>query len=153
MEWLTLPITSIEPLAGFNDRLCYTPEQFAPIQAELIKYAVESGMSKCVGLPIPHFAEIFCPLYRITAARARGIFQRKKGNPLDKLINYFYNKQALGRLAQLVEHSLDVRRVSGSSPLSSTRYAPLVKVALFLVSAVFLPFSSAKCSDCSFCSF
>jgi hypothetical protein len=26
-----------------------------------------------------------------------------------------------GRLAQLVEHSLDVRRVSGSSPLSSTR--------------------------------
>ena len=28
---------------------------------------------------------------------------------------------ALGRLAQLVEHALDVRRVSGSSPLSSTR--------------------------------
>ena len=27
---------------------------------------------------------------------------------------------ALGRLAQLVEHALDVRRVSGSSPLSST---------------------------------
>ena len=26
-----------------------------------------------------------------------------------------------GRLAQLVEHSLDVRRVSGSSPLASTR--------------------------------
>ena len=25
-----------------------------------------------------------------------------------------------GRLAQLVEHSLDVRRVSGSSPLTST---------------------------------
>ena len=29
---------------------------------------------------------------------------------------------ALGRLAQLVEHALDVRRVSGSSPLSSTTY-------------------------------
>ena len=28
---------------------------------------------------------------------------------------------ASGRLAQLVEHSLDVRRVSGSSPLSSTK--------------------------------
>ena len=28
---------------------------------------------------------------------------------------------ASGRLAQLVEHALDVRRVSGSSPLSSTR--------------------------------
>ena len=31
-------------------------------------------------------------------------------------------KPALGRLAQLVEHALDVRRVSGSSPLSSTTY-------------------------------
>ena len=30
---------------------------------------------------------------------------------------------ALGRLAQLVEHALDVRRVSGSSPLSSTMEA------------------------------
>ena len=29
---------------------------------------------------------------------------------------------APGRLAQLVEHALDVRRVSGSSPLSSTIY-------------------------------
>ena len=28
---------------------------------------------------------------------------------------------AFGRLAQLVEHALDVRRVSGSSPLSSTK--------------------------------
>ena len=32
-----------------------------------------------------------------------------------------YNNPALGRLAQLVEHALDVRRVSGSSPLSSTK--------------------------------
>ena len=32
---------------------------------------------------------------------------------------------ALGRLAQLVEHALDVRRVSGSSPLSSTIDTPL----------------------------
>lgn len=55
---IVLFFAPIEPLAGFNDRLCYTPEQFAPIQAELIKYAVESGMSKCVGLPIPHFG--FC---------------------------------------------------------------------------------------------
>ena len=31
--------------------------------------------------------------------------------------------QQNGRLAQLVEHSLDVRRVSGSSPLTSTRQA------------------------------
>ena len=44
-----------------------------------------------------------------------------------------------GRLAQLVEHALDVRRVSGSSPLSSTifpschcdgRLAQLVEHAL-----------------------
>ena len=31
-----------------------------------------------------------------------------------------YNSLRYGRLAQLVEHSLDVRRVSGSSPLTST---------------------------------
>ena len=31
-------------------------------------------------------------------------------------------QHAPGRLAQLVEHALDVRRVSGSSPLSSTIY-------------------------------
>ena len=38
-----------------------------------------------------------------------------------------------GRLAQLVEHALDVRRVSGSSPLSSTtktRFAPCLFLLL-----------------------
>ena len=40
---------------------------------------------------------------------------------LDKRGKPAYNKQDFGRLAQLVEHSLDVRRVSGSSPLSSTK--------------------------------
>ena len=42
--------------------------------------------------------------------------------PLDKQILFRYNNTRLvnGRLAQLVEHSLDVRRVSGSSPLTST---------------------------------
>lgn len=48
----------IEPLSGYDDSLCYTPEQFAPIQAELIEYAVKGGMLKCVSLPIPHFG--FC---------------------------------------------------------------------------------------------
>ena len=32
-----------------------------------------------------------------------------------------YNNKAFGRLAQLVEHPLDVRKVAGSSPTSSTR--------------------------------
>lgn len=35
-----------------------------------------------------------------------------------------YNSRAVkkGHLAQLVEHALDVRRVSGSSPLTSTKF-------------------------------
>ena len=43
--------------------------------------------------------------------------------PLDKRGFILYNdaRSANGRLAQLVEHSLDVRRVSGSSPLTSTK--------------------------------
>lgn len=36
-------------------------------------------------------------------------------------INFF--NICSGRLAQLVEHSLDVRRVSGSSPLTSTKFS------------------------------
>ena len=36
------------------------------------------------------------------------------------MINVLERKHLFGRLAQLVEHALDVRRVSGSSPLSST---------------------------------
>ena len=40
---------------------------------------------------------------------------------VDKPAAPCYNNSALGRLAQLVEHALDVRRVSGSSPLSSTK--------------------------------
>ncbi len=45
--------------------------------------------------------------------------------PLDKQGFILYNdaRSANGRLAQLVEHSLDVRRVSGSSPLTSTKKA------------------------------
>lgn len=39
---------------------------------------------------------------------------------LDKQGLRRYNQSCYGRLAQLVEHALDVRRVSGSSPLSST---------------------------------
>ncbi len=38
---------------------------------------------------------------------------------------------ALGRLAQLVEHALDVRRVSGSSPLSSTNQKTTLWVVFF----------------------
>ena len=41
-----------------------------------------------------------------------------------------------GRLAQLVEHLLDVQEVTGSSPVSSTKRKPLTKVrGFFLVSA------------------
>ena len=42
---------------------------------------------------------------------------------------------ALGRLAQLVEHALDVRRVSGSSPLSST-----IEASRFLSRCFFISF-------------
>ena len=38
-----------------------------------------------------------------------------------------------GRLAQLVEHSLDVRRVSGSSPLTSTNKKRQAMACLFLL--------------------
>lgn len=37
-----------------------------------------------------------------------------------------------GRLAQLVEHSLDVRRVSGSSPLTSTKSPKPLALGIFL---------------------
>ena len=47
------------------------------------------------------------------------------------IIRYNVNRSAkeriYGRLAQLVEHPLDVRRVSGSSPLSSTMKTPRSK--------------------------
>ena len=33
---------------------------------------------------------------------------------------FAYNSVVVGRLAQLVEHPLDVRKVAGSSPTSST---------------------------------
>ena len=47
------------------------------------------------------------------------------------IIQYYY-----GRLAQLVEHLLDVQRVSGSIPLSSTRGA----VPAIVGAAFFCPF-------------
>ena len=41
-----------------------------------------------------------------------------------------------GRLAQLVEHLLDVQEVTGSSPVPSTKCKPLTKVrGFFVVSA------------------
>ena len=45
----------------------------------------------------------------------------------------WYFKIVGGRLAQLVEHSLDVRRVSGSSPLMSTKESRLLKQTGFLL--------------------
>lgn len=54
----------------------------------------------------------------------------KKG--VDKPHNIGYNNPVAGRLAQLVEHALDVRRVSGSSPLSSTRNKSTILSAVFI---------------------
>ena len=42
---------------------------------------------------------------------------------------------ASGRLAQLVEHALDVRRVSGSSPLSSTINQSSARMADFFITS------------------
>ena len=42
---------------------------------------------------------------------------------------FAYNSFAVGRLAQLVEHPLDVRKVAGSSPTSSTIKLHLEKAA------------------------
>ena len=55
----------------------------------------------------------------------------KKG--LDFFGAFVYNKQVNrhGCLAQLVELSLDVRRVSGSSPLASTKKKSRTQVWLF----------------------
>ena len=44
-----------------------------------------------------------------------------------------YNTKARGRLAQLVEHSLDVRRVSGSSPLTSTKSPGASAFGFFII--------------------
>ena len=38
-----------------------------------------------------------------------------------------------GRLAQLVEHSLDVRVVSGSSPLTSTKNKTALRLSYFFI--------------------
>ena len=66
----------------------------------------------------------------MTLIRAEGKFSviNKFCNPLDKkqiyvIISSASQRCGYGRLAQLVEHSLDVRRVSGSSPLTSTKRA------------------------------
>ena len=50
-----------------------------------------------------------------------------------KGIRYNIKCSGYGRLAQLVEHSLDVRRVSGSSPLMSTKESRLLKQTGFLL--------------------
>ena len=49
---------------------------------------------------------------------------------IDFSLKKVYNDKVeiYGRLAQLVEHSLDVRRVSGSSPLTSTKNNRLIMV-------------------------
>ena len=51
---------------------------------------------------------------------------------LDKGEFFRYNDSCFGRLAQLVEHALDVRRVSGSSPLSSTKTKTIHPDGFFL---------------------
>ena len=45
--------------------------------------------------------------------------------------------QRQGRLAQLVEHSLDVRRVSGSSPLTSTIRTTVEGISILLECSAF----------------
>ena len=52
--------------------------------------------------------------------RARKIPEKTEKIKLDKPGPDMYNNKAFGRLAQLVEHPLDVRKVAGSSPTSST---------------------------------
>ena len=56
---------------------------------------------------------------------------------LDKSSCILYNQSCFGRLAQLVEHALDVRRVSGSSPLSSTKKETTPKGVVFLFGMAF----------------
>ena len=59
---------------------------------------------------------------------------------LDFIVILLYNMDnVFGRLAQLVEHSLDVRRVSGSSPLMSTK-----KEVTFVYQKLLLFLSIAK---------
>lgn len=63
----------------------------------------------------------------LTRAKGR-FFLINRRNTLDKRTIIIYNitcalTAQCGHLAQLVEHSLDVRRVSGSSPLMSTKRA------------------------------
>lgn len=54
-------------------------------------------------------------------------YYKKSFKSLVIVVKYKYNKYVVcklkGRLAQLVERSLDVRKVSGSSPLTSTKKA------------------------------
>ena len=56
---------------------------------------------------------------RVAAEGQQGMFARATKERLDKLRLIGYN-DLHGPVAQLGEHPLDVRRVSGSSPLTST---------------------------------
>ena len=52
---------------------------------------------------------------------------------LTKLLRLIIIQPASGRLAQLVEHPLDVRKVAGSSPTSSTIAKQVLRSLLFLL--------------------
>jgi hypothetical protein len=52
-----------------------------------------------------------------------------------------------GRLAQLVEHLLDVQEVTGSSPVPSTKRKPLTKVRGFFVASAAVSCQSRTVQD------
>ena len=52
-----------------------------------------------------------------------------------------------GRLAQLVEHLLDVQEVTGSSPVPSTKRKPLTKVRGFFVASATVSRQSRTVQD------
>ena len=81
---------------------------------------------------------LFCALFSGRRKENQNFFRKKYCFFGRVMILYQSRHDATeyGRLAQLVEHLLDVQEVTGSSPVPSTKRKPLTKVrGFFLVSA------------------
>ena len=80
---------------------------------------------------------LFCALFSGRRKENRNFFEKKYCFFGRVMVLYQSRHDATeyGRLAQLVEHLLDVQEVTGSSPVPSTKRKPLTKVSGFFVAS------------------
>lgn len=53
-----LSFARTEPFNNYSKTVCFSQEEFAKVEIELLRYAISAGMKECVALPKPNFG--FC---------------------------------------------------------------------------------------------